>query len=193
MWSRTCRCTTSPHRSEPQHHTERSGPPGPAPWDIQLADRRGIGMDWAVRMPEQRRVRRAPGRRRCLDRPGRLPPGRPRGAPPAPPRSAGAHGLAGAIDPARRLVVTEMVVRAGGGIVWRREEGGGVRSSSSTGRPMTTGRSPRGSSTRARPRHRRRYARSRRRRGYGAGWAARSGPAPTVTGSDDRKRSATGR
>jgi 8-oxo-dGTP diphosphatase len=37
-----------------------------------------------------------------------------------------AQGLAGALDPARRLVVTESVVRAGGGIVWRRGAGGGV-------------------------------------------------------------------
>jgi hypothetical protein len=37
-----------------------------------------------------------------------------------------AQGLAGALDPARRPVVTESVVRAGGGIVWRRGEGGGV-------------------------------------------------------------------
>ena len=37
-----------------------------------------------------------------------------------------ADGLAGALDPARRLVVTESVVRAGGGIVWRRGQGGGV-------------------------------------------------------------------
>jgi 8-oxo-dGTP pyrophosphatase MutT (NUDIX family) len=37
-----------------------------------------------------------------------------------------ADGLAGALDPPRRLVVTESVVRAGGGIVWRRGEGGGV-------------------------------------------------------------------
>ena len=39
------------------------------------------------------------------------------------------------------------VVRAGGGIVWRRGQGGGSRSSWSTGWPITTGRSPRGSST----------------------------------------------
>jgi 8-oxo-dGTP diphosphatase len=37
-----------------------------------------------------------------------------------------ADGLAGALDPARRPVVTEAVVRAGGGIVWRRGEGGAV-------------------------------------------------------------------
>jgi 8-oxo-dGTP pyrophosphatase MutT (NUDIX family) len=37
-----------------------------------------------------------------------------------------AQGLAGALDPARCLVVTESVVRAGGGIVWRRGQGGGV-------------------------------------------------------------------
>lgn len=37
-----------------------------------------------------------------------------------------ADGLAGALDPPRRLVVTESVVRAGGGIVWRRGEGSGV-------------------------------------------------------------------
>jgi hypothetical protein len=37
-----------------------------------------------------------------------------------------AHGLDGALDPARRSVVTEIIVRAGGGIVWRRGEGGAV-------------------------------------------------------------------
>jgi 8-oxo-dGTP diphosphatase len=37
-----------------------------------------------------------------------------------------ADGLAGALDPARRLVVTEAVVRAGGGIVWRRGQDGTV-------------------------------------------------------------------
>jgi 8-oxo-dGTP diphosphatase len=37
-----------------------------------------------------------------------------------------AHGLDDALDPARRLVVTETVVRAGGGIVWRRGEDGAV-------------------------------------------------------------------
>jgi 8-oxo-dGTP pyrophosphatase MutT (NUDIX family) len=37
-----------------------------------------------------------------------------------------ADRLAGALDPARRSLVTESVVRAGGGIVWRRGEGGGV-------------------------------------------------------------------
>jgi 8-oxo-dGTP pyrophosphatase MutT (NUDIX family) len=37
-----------------------------------------------------------------------------------------ADGLAGVLDPARRPVVTESVVRAGGGIVWRRSEGGEV-------------------------------------------------------------------
>jgi 8-oxo-dGTP diphosphatase len=41
-------------------------------------------------------------------------------------KGALAHGLAGALDPAGRSVVTESVVRAGGGIVWRRGEGGGV-------------------------------------------------------------------
>jgi 8-oxo-dGTP diphosphatase len=35
-------------------------------------------------------------------------------------------GLAGALELARRLVVTETVVRAGGGIIWRRGQGGGV-------------------------------------------------------------------
>jgi 8-oxo-dGTP diphosphatase len=37
-----------------------------------------------------------------------------------------ADGLAGALGPARRLVVTESVVRAGGGIVWRYGGGGDV-------------------------------------------------------------------
>jgi 8-oxo-dGTP pyrophosphatase MutT (NUDIX family) len=37
-----------------------------------------------------------------------------------------ADGLAGAFDRARWLLVTESVVRAGGGIVWRDGEGGGV-------------------------------------------------------------------
>jgi 8-oxo-dGTP pyrophosphatase MutT (NUDIX family) len=37
-----------------------------------------------------------------------------------------AQGLAGALDPARRPLVTETVVRAGGGIVWRHGEGGTV-------------------------------------------------------------------
>jgi 8-oxo-dGTP diphosphatase len=37
-----------------------------------------------------------------------------------------AQGLAGALHPARRPVVTEAIVRAGGGIVWRRGQGGRV-------------------------------------------------------------------
>jgi 8-oxo-dGTP diphosphatase len=37
-----------------------------------------------------------------------------------------ADGLAGAFDRARWLLVTESVVRAGGGIVWRHGRGGGV-------------------------------------------------------------------
>jgi 8-oxo-dGTP diphosphatase len=37
-----------------------------------------------------------------------------------------ADGLAGALDPARRSIVTEWVVRAGGGIVWRRGAGGRI-------------------------------------------------------------------
>ena len=37
-----------------------------------------------------------------------------------------ADGLAGALDLSRRSVVTEGVVRAGGGIVWRRGQGGVV-------------------------------------------------------------------
>jgi 8-oxo-dGTP diphosphatase len=37
-----------------------------------------------------------------------------------------AQGLAGALDPARRPLVTESVVRAGGGIVWRHGESGDV-------------------------------------------------------------------
>jgi polyphosphate kinase 2 len=41
-------------------------------------------------------------------------------------QGAVAQGLAGGLDPARRSVVTEAVVRAGGGIVWRRGAGGGV-------------------------------------------------------------------
>src|SRR5512132_1978901 len=38
------------------------------------------------------------------------------------PGTRATQGLAGALDPARRLV-TETVVRAGGGIVWRRGQG----------------------------------------------------------------------
>jgi 8-oxo-dGTP diphosphatase len=37
-----------------------------------------------------------------------------------------AGGLAGVLDSARRLAMTETVVRAAGGLVWRRGEGGGV-------------------------------------------------------------------
>jgi 8-oxo-dGTP diphosphatase len=77
-------------------------------------------MDWAaVWLLEQRLVSREPGRRRGADR--RRPPSRDRlGA------VAVADGLAGAFDRARWLLVTESVVRAGGGIVWRYGEGGGV-------------------------------------------------------------------
>jgi 8-oxo-dGTP pyrophosphatase MutT (NUDIX family) len=37
-----------------------------------------------------------------------------------------ADGLADALDPAKRPLMTEAVVRAGGGIVWRRGQGGVV-------------------------------------------------------------------
>jgi 8-oxo-dGTP pyrophosphatase MutT (NUDIX family) len=48
------------------------------------------------------------------------------GATAATAQCAVAQGLAGAVDPARRLVVTQSVVLAGGGIVWRRGAGGAV-------------------------------------------------------------------
>jgi 8-oxo-dGTP diphosphatase len=50
----------------------------------------------------------------------------PAGATAATAQYAVAQDVAGALHPARRLVVTEEVVRAGGGIVWRRGERGGV-------------------------------------------------------------------
>jgi hypothetical protein len=89
--------------------------------------------------------------------------------------------VAGVLDRARRSVVTKSVVRAGGGIVWRRGRGGGVEIVLVHRSGYDDWRFPRASCRRARPRPRRPCARSRRRPGYGAGWAARSGPAPTVT------------
>jgi hypothetical protein len=51
-----------------------------------------------------------------------------------------ADGLAGALDPARRPLVTETVVRAGGGIVWRHDQGGAGDLPVETGAwPMTEG------------------------------------------------------
>jgi 8-oxo-dGTP diphosphatase len=84
-------------------------------------------MDWAVRMLEQRLVSREPGRRRGRRlAPADFTANASAGATAAMAQCAAAQGLAGALDPTRRLVVTESVVRAGGGIVWRRGEGGTV-------------------------------------------------------------------
>jgi 8-oxo-dGTP diphosphatase len=87
----------------------------------------GMVMDWAVRMLEQRPMSREPGRRRGpWLAPATSTTNASAGATAAMAQGAVAHGLAGALDPARRSVVTESVVRAGGGIVWRRGEGGEV-------------------------------------------------------------------
>jgi hypothetical protein len=86
-------------------------------------------------------------------------------------KGALAHGLAGALDPAGRSVVTESVVRAGGGIVWRHGEGGGVEIVLVQRLGYDDWSFPRASSTRARPRPRRPCARSKRRPGYAAAWA----------------------
>jgi hypothetical protein len=122
-------------------------------------------MDWAgVWLLEQRLVSREPWRRRSAER--RWPPHRDRlGA------VAVANGLAGAFDRARWLLVTESVVRAGGGIVWRHGEGGGVEIVLVQRLGYDDWSFPRASSTRARPRPRRPCARSKRRPGYAAAWA----------------------
>jgi hypothetical protein len=53
-------------------------------------------------------------------------------------RGRWAQGLAGALDPARRPLVTETVVRAGGGIIWCNNQGGAGDLPAETGAwPMT--------------------------------------------------------
>ena len=89
--------------------------------------------------------------------------------------------------------MTEAVVRAGGGIVWRHGEDGGVEIVL-VHRPTYDDWSfPKGKLHPGETEARRRCARSRRRPGSGASWAARSGPPPTVIPSDDPRPSATGR
>jgi hypothetical protein len=186
-WTQTSRCGTSPRRSEPQRHTERSG---------RIAgesERRAGGGRGATPRERPRPASRSRVARRWGLRTGPHHANASTGATAATAQCAVAQGLAGALDPARCLVVTESVVRAGGGIVWRRGEAGGVEIVLIHRPAYDDWSFPRASSTRARPRRRRRCARSRRRRACAAGWAVRSGPPPTVIPSDGPRPSATGR
>jgi hypothetical protein len=104
-----------------------------------------------------------------------------------------ADGMAGALDPARRSIVTESVVRAGGGIVWRRGEGGRVEIVL-VHRPAYDDWSfPKGKPNPGKTEAQAALREVQEETGLRAGWAARSGPAPIVTPSDDRNPSATGR
>jgi 8-oxo-dGTP pyrophosphatase MutT (NUDIX family) len=89
--------------------------------------------------------------------------------------------------------VTETVVRAGGGIVWRRGEGGVVEIVL-VHRPVYDDWSfPKG---KLQPGETEAHAALREvqeETGCGAGWVVRSGPAPTVIRSDDPKPSAIGK
>jgi 8-oxo-dGTP diphosphatase len=89
--------------------------------------------------------------------------------------------------------VTEAVVRAGGGIVWRRREGGVVEIVLVHRSAYDDWSFPKGKLHPGETEAQAAVRESRRRLGCAAGWAGRSGPAPTVIRSDARRPSGTGR
>jgi 8-oxo-dGTP pyrophosphatase MutT (NUDIX family) len=104
-----------------------------------------------------------------------------------------ADGLAGAFDRARWLLLTESVVRAGGGIVWRHGEGGAVEIVLVHRLGYDDWSFPKGKLHPGETEVQAALREVQEETGLWCRLGVRWGPPPTVIPSDDPKPSATGR